>query len=379
MSEPFGQSRPLISPIYQCSVFNLPDLDALDGILDDDEPGYIYARDGHPNAAELARSLADLEKAAWALVCSSGMSAIVTALLGLLHHGSRVVASNRLYGRTAQLLRQELKRYGVETAFVDFHEPGELAEALRTPAQVVVAETISNPLLRVTDIRAVADLAHACGALLLVDNTFATPTLLRPLEFGVDLVAESLTKMIGGHSDVTLGVVCGRDEELHRPLEQLRSIWGLSAAPFDCWLVQRSLATLPLRMRAATANALALADWLAEQPGVVRVIYPNRPDHPDYALAERLFPGGCGNLLCFEVEGGRAGVNHFLKEAEGIPFSPSLGHASTTCSHPYTTSHRFESPLEKKRRGITEGLIRLSVGVEDLSAIQDEITKGLAG
>src|SRR5262249_43264354 len=187
---------------------------------------------------------------------------------------------------------------------------------------------------------------------------------------------ESLTKMIGGHSDVTLGLVCGHNDLLAQ-LTAVVSIWGLAANPFDCWLTSRSLATLPLRIRAATANAAALADWLAGQPGVVQVVYPGRPDHPDHALAKRLLPGGCGNLLCFELEGGRDAVNSFFRTALGVPFSPSLGHTTTTCSHPWTTSHRYTSPAEKRRQGITEGLIRLSVGIEDLSQIQHEMTKGL--
>src|SRR5262249_33855104 len=160
-------------------------------------------------------------------------------------------------------------------------------------------------------------------------------------------------------------------------ITQTVSIWGLASNPFDCWLASRGLATLPLRMRAASGNAAALADWLAEQPGVSRVIYPGRPDHPDHELARRLLRGGFGNMLCFELDGGRDAVNRFLHRAKGIPFSPSLGNTTTTCSHPATTSHRYVSPAEKRRQGITDGLIRLSVGVEELPAIQQELSKGL--
>jgi cystathionine beta-lyase/cystathionine gamma-synthase len=187
---------------------------------------------------------------------------------------------------------------------------------------------------------------------------------------------ESLTKMIGGHSDVTLGVVSGNND-LVAQCTQVMSIWGLAANPFDCWLAVRGLATLPLRMRAASANAAALADWLAEQRGVSRVIYPGRADHPDHDLAKQLLQGGFGNMLCFELKGGRSAVNHFMQQAGGVPFSPSLGHALTTCSHPGTTSHRYVSPAEKRRQGIGDGLIRLSVGVEDLEHIQEEMEKGL--
>jgi cystathionine beta-lyase/cystathionine gamma-synthase len=372
-----GPTNPLVTPLFQSSVFTLPDLDALDRVTDGAEPGFIYARDAHPNARHLAALLADLEGASWAVVCGSGMAALSALLLAHVSQGERVVASNRLYGRTTQLLAEELPRFGVQTTFVDTSDLSLVEKALDTPARVLLVETVSNPLLRVCDVAALAALAHARGARLAVDNTFATPVLTRPLDLGADLVMESLTKMIGGHSDVTLGLLCGKPDMLAEA-NRIVSIWGLASNPFDCWLVERGLATLPLRMRAASANAAALADWLAEQPGVSRVIYPGRADHPDHAVASRVLCGGFGNMLCFELGGGREAVNRFLHQARGVPFSPSLGNTTTTCSHPATTSHRYTSPAEKKRQGIGDGLIRLSVGVEDLEGIKAEMAKGLA-
>jgi cystathionine beta-lyase/cystathionine gamma-synthase len=355
----------------------LPDLDALDRIMNAEEPGFTYARDAHPNARVLADQLAESEGAAWAVICGSGMAAVTAALLALLKQGDRVVASNRLYGRTTQLLIQELARFGVDTVWVDAAELGQVREALARSARLLFVETMSNPMLRLADLDALGALAHECGAQMVVDNTFATPVLTRPLERGADVVIESLTKMIGGHSDVTLGVVCGGNDLLPQ-ISAITSIWGLASNPFDCWLAARGLATLPLRMRAASANAAALADWLAHQPGIAGVIYPGRPDHPDHALAQRLLKDGFGNMLCFDLEGGREAVNRFLRQAPGVPFSPSLGHYNTTCSHPGTTSHRYVSPAEKGRQGITDGLIRLSVGVEDVQQIQAEMARGLA-
>ncbi len=378
-SLPLGPSAPLVPPLYQSSVYTLPDLDALDRIMDGAEPGFIYARDGHPNAKLLAQQLAEVERAAWAVVTGSGMAAITAGLLALLKQGERIVASNRLYGRTTQLFGQELNRFGVQTTFVDANDLDAVAAALETPARVLFVETMSNPLVRVADLPALAKLAEERGCLLFVDNTFATPELARPLEWGADLVMESLTKMIGGHSDVTLGVVAGSDTDLLPQVNQVASIWGLASNPFDCWLAARGLATLGLRMRAASANAAALADWLAGQPAVSQVVYPGRSDHPDHALARELFGGAFGNMLCFELRGGREGVNHFMRAAQGIPFSPSLAHTTTTCSHPATTSHRYVSPAERRRQGISDGLIRLSVGCEDLGVIQGEMSKGLNG
>ena len=371
-----SSSTPLVPPLYQSSVYTFRDLDALDRVYNGEAEGYIYARDSHPNARHLAGLLADLEGASWALVNGSGMASITTIVLASVQQGQRIVASTQLYGRTLQLFEQELSRFGVQTVFVDCSDLDALRLALQTPTRMLFVETMSNPMLRMVDVPALAELAHQHGCQLIVDNTFATPVLMRPLDLGADVVMESLTKMIGGHSDITLGAIAGKGDLLPQ-VTATASIWGLSANPFDCWLAERGLATLPLRMRAASANAAALADWLAEQPGVARVIYPGRQDHADHKLAARLLAGGYGNMLCFELQGGRDAVTRFMRQAPGIPFSPSLGNTTTTLSHPWTTSHRYTSPALKKRQGITEGLIRLSVGVEELPKIQEEMNQGL--
>ena len=380
MPEPhpdLGDTAPLVPPLFLSSVYTLPDLDALDRVMNAERPGYVYARDAHPNARQLGARLASLESAEWGLVTSSGMAALSAILLATLEKGQRVVASKHLYGRTTQLLGEQLSRFGVETTFVDTSDLAQTEEALSRPARLVLVETLSNPLLRAVDLPALAEMSRRRGALLVVDNTFATPVLTRPLELGADLVMESLTKMIGGHADVTLGVVCGNGQRVTE-LAGASSIWGLSSSPFECWLALRGLDTLPLRTRSACDNALELARWLRPQPGVARVIYPGLADHPDHALATRLLGGAYGHVLCFDLEGGRDAVNRFMRRAPGVPFSPSLGHVSTTCSHPATTSHRDVSAAEKRRQGITDGLVRLSVGVEPVAAIRAEMSKGLA-
>jgi cystathionine beta-lyase/cystathionine gamma-synthase len=373
-----GVSEPLVPPLYQSAVYTIPDLNALDRIYNSETTGYIYARDAHPNGRRLATQLTALEGGKWGIVTGSGMGAISAILLPLLQQGGRVVAGNRLYGRTVQLLSQEMARFGITTTYVDVSDLDQVRKALDQPARVLFAETMSNPLLRVPDLPRLAELAHGRGCLFVVDNTFATPVLVKPLELGADFVMESLTKIIGGHSDITLGLVCGRDE-YQAEVAQAVSIWGLQSNPFDCWLAERGLATLPLRLRSASANAAALADWLPAQPGVTRVVYPGREDHPDHAVAMRLLSGVYGHMLCFELADGREAVNRFMRRAPGIPFSPSLGHTATTCSHPATTSHRYTALAEKARQGITDGLIRLSVGCEDLETIKREMAKGLAG
>ncbi len=375
---PLGPTVPLAPPLYPSSVYNLPDLDALDRVSDGLDPGFIYARDGHPNARIRADQLAALEGGSWAVVCGSGMAAITAAFLAFVSAGDRIVASNRLYGRTSKFLNQQISRFGVRTETVDCNDLDAVRAALATPAKVLFVETISNPLCRSVDLPALADIAHAAGAKLVVDNTFATPVLCRPLDLGADVVMESLTKLIGGHSDLTLGSLAGTDAELLPRLTDLTSTWGLFANPFDCWMCTRGLATLDLRVKAAADNAVAVASWLAEQPGVSRVVYPGRPDHPDHALTGRLLGGRFGNMLCFELTGGRDTVNAFVRQAMGIPLSPSLGHVTTTLSYPWATSHRYDSPEVKTRQGITEGLIRLSVGIEPVDLIRARMAGGLA-
>ncbi len=376
-----GLTKPLVTPLYQSSVYQLPDLDCLDRVIAGHEPGFIYARDAHPNARSLADKLAELEGAAWALVSGSGMAALSAACLALVSAGDRIIAADRLYGRTSALLRNEFKRFGVACDFVDTNNLAAVELALQVPARILLVETISNPLLRIADLPALARLAHNASCLLLVDNTFASPELIRPLDHGADIAMESLTKIIGGHSDVTLGLLASNDRSLLPKITQTMSIWGLSAAPFDCWLAERGIETLAVRMQTACANARELADWLPAQPGIAQVIYPSQANHPDHELAKRLFQGRFGHMLCLELAGadGRAAVNHFMRHAPGIPFSPSLGDTATTCSHPATTSHRYETPEEKRRQGITDGLIRLSVGIEAISDIKARILQGLEG
>ena len=378
-SADLGPTRPLAPPLYPAAVYSFPDLDALDAVSDGHAPGYVYARDAHPNADHLAAELAALEGGAWGVVCGSGMAALSAAFLSLVSGGDTVLASSRLYGRTSALLKEQLRRYGVTTHQVDVNDldATRAAVAEHTP-KVLYAETLSNPLCRLPDLPDLAEIAQAGRAKLVVDNTFATPVLCRPLDLGADLVMESLTKMVGGHSDVFLGLLAGRDPALKPAVQQVVSVWGLLGGPFDCWQVERGLVTLGLRVRAATANAAALADWLADKPGVSRVVYPGRPDHPDYALAKRLLPAGCGHMLCFELAGGREAANRFLRAAPGVPLCPSLGHAATTISYPVGASHRYVPAAERERDGITAGLVRVSVGCEPFEELAQEMAKGLA-
>jgi cystathionine beta-lyase/cystathionine gamma-synthase len=363
----------LVPPIYPAAVYPYPDLDTLDRAMDGATPGVFYARDAHPNGDELGAKLAALEGGIWGRVTSSGMAALVAGLVPLVKAGDHLVASDHLYGKSAVWLRQELTRFGVTVAFA---QSNDLKAFRAEPAQMVFVETISNPLLRVADLDAIAEWTAKAGARLVVDNTFATPILCRPLDHGAALVQESLTKFIGGHSDITLGFIGGTNADDGKLIATAASTWGLTAGPFDCWLALRSLETLDLRVRAASQNTAELADRVAKLPGIARVIYPGRPDHPDHAIARILLPHGCGNMLSFELAGGRDAAVSFLRKT-GVPFCPSLGHSTTTISYPAATSHRGMTADERQRLGVTDGLLRLSVGIEPVGEMMKEMERGL--
>ncbi|HEY2155009.1 MAG TPA: aminotransferase class I/II-fold pyridoxal phosphate-dependent enzyme, partial [Isosphaeraceae bacterium] len=356
-------TRPVSPPIHLSSVYEVADLAQVDAIYEGRESGYIYARDAHPNSAQLAAKVAAIEGAEAALVCGSGMAAEAAIFLGHLDAGDHVALSAGLYGRTVGLVGRELARFGVEHSTFDASRPETLNGAIQRKTKLAFVESISNPLMRVADVAGLAGIAHAAGILLAVDHTFA-PLLSRPLAMGADLVVHSATKLIGGHSDVTLGLVVGRKPTIDR-LANLASTFGLTGNPFDSWLALRGLSTLALRVRQTSINALELARRLEAHPAVGSVLYPGLASHPDHALAAQIFADGFGAMMSFDL-GTRDRADAFIRSLKHIPYAPSLGDVSTTLSHPTTTSHRFQSPEEWARQGITPGLIRLSVGVEDV-------------
>ncbi len=368
-------TRPLSPPIHLSSVYEVVDLAQVDAIYEGREAGFIYARDAHPNASALAAKVAAIEGAEAGLVCGSGMAAEAALFLGHLDAGDHVALSAGLYGRTVGLVGRELARFGVEHSTFDASCPETLRAAIHRKTKLVFVESISNPLMRVADVAGLAEIAHAAGMPLAVDHTFA-PLLSLPIALGADLVVHSATKLIGGHSDVTLGVIVGRKPAIDR-LANLASTFGLTGNPFDSWLALRGLSTLALRVARTSANALALAQRLEGHPAVASVLYPGLASHPDHALAARIFAGGFGAMMSFDL-GTRDRADAFIRSLRHIPYAPSLGDVSTTLSHPTTTSHRFQSPEEWARQGITPGLIRLSVGVEDVEDLWRDLDGALA-
>jgi cystathionine gamma-synthase len=379
---PESISRPVVTPIFPSVVYRSTDADELDAQYEGRAQGYTYAREGHPNATVLGEKVDWLEgmtpEMGRGTVTGSGMGAVGALFLGLLRAGDHVVAGDQLYGRSLRLLRQDLPRLGFEASFADPTDVAALARAIRPSTRMLLVEVVSNPTLRVADMEGIARLARERGLLLAVDNTFTTPRAYQPFRQGADVVIHSLTKLLAGHSDVTLGWVAARTPETNRALYDAIVTWGMTPSPFDCWLAERGLHSFHLRYDRAEANAGRLADALAGTAGVERVLYPGRPDHPDHNRATALLGGRPGNMVSFRLQGGRATVNRFLRAARHIAFAPTLGDIGTTLSHPASSSHRGLTTEAREALGISEGFIRVSTGCEEPDQLIAEITAAVA-
>lgn len=373
---PRVDQRPTSVPIYQTVTFASDDAAALGAVLTDEQPGYAYSRIDNPTVAALAFAIAELEGAEAGYALASGMAAIHAAIVSLVSAGDRIVATTASYGTTRSLFGQVLGRLGVTTEFVDVTDLAAVDAALAAaPTRLLYAETIANPTIVVADHAALAEVARRHGALYVVDNTFASPYLCRPLEFGADLVIESATKYLSGHSDVLAGVVSGRRELIER-IRALQVDTGASLAPNSAFLVLRGISTLAIRMERHATTAAALAAWLERQGGVSRVYHPSLPSHPQHNVAMRQLAVG-GGMLAFELAGGRAAGEAFI-DALSIPeLTASLGSVFTMVVHPPSTTHRQLDDAALATAGISPGLLRCSVGLEDLDDLVADFELGL--
>jgi methionine-gamma-lyase len=363
-------------PIYQAATFASADADELGAVTTGRQPGYVYARLGNPTVDVLADAFAALHAADAGFAAATGMAAIHLAVASQVAAGDRIVATRALYGTTRSLFSSVLARAGVATTFVDVTDLGAVEAALTAaPTRILYLETISNPTLVVPDLAALASLAHRYGATVVVDNTFASPYLCRPLALGADLVVESATKFLSGHSDVLAGVVAGS-----RPLiEAVRALHvdtGGTLAPFSAFLVLRGIPTLAIRMERHAATAAMLADLLEGAPGVERVWYPARPSHPQHAVAARQLTGG-GGMVAFEMVGGAAAGRAFIDALRIPERTASLGSIHTIVVHPPSTTHRQLTPAELADAGIAPGLLRVSVGLEDAADLLADVQGAL--
>jgi cystathionine gamma-synthase len=370
-------TMPVAPPLYLTSVFETPDLAAAGRAMDGEPGQYIYSRNANPTVAAFERAVSVLDGGEAAVAFASGMGAISTLFLSLLKPGDAVVASDDLYGSTAILLAGPLAGLGVSVTTADPGDPGAVEAALTPSTRLIFVETVSNPLMRVADVPALADVAKRHGCALAVDASFTSPALSRPLAQGADFVVHSATKYLGGHSDLTAGVAVGRREMMER-LRQSRTLYGPPCSPLDAWLALRGMKTLALRMARHTSNGAHVAGFLCAHAKVRRVYYPGLNGDPSHAIASRVLPHGSGGMLSFEVDGGAPAVDRFISGLSMVRFAASLADVTTTLSHPASTSHRGLTPERRAELGIGDGLVRLSVGIESPDDICADLEQGLA-
>jgi cystathionine beta-lyase/cystathionine gamma-synthase len=367
--EPDPQNGAIMTPVYFTSTYK-QDAPA------QPRQGYEYSRTSNPTRTALQENLAALEGGAWGLCFSSGLAA-TNALLDRLVPGDHVVAGNDLYGGTYRIFRRVFERYGIRFSFVDTTDVAAVAAAIEPATRYVYVETPSNPLLRVSDIAALARVAHERSKLLVVDNTFATPFLQRPLELGADLVLHSLTKYLGGHSDVVGGALVGNDEKLRSELAFFQNAVGGTPGPMDAFLVLRGTKTLHLRMERHCSNALALARWLEQHKEVARVFYPGLPSHPQHALASKQM-SGFGGMVSFELKLGLEAANTFASTTRLFTLAESLGGVESLIETPASMTHASIPAETRRAQGLADGLVRLSVGIEHIDDLRTDLERAFA-
>jgi len=374
LRSPFGE---LSEALFLTQSFAYPTMQAAEARFKGDDPGFIYSRFSNPTVAMFEQRMCLLEGAEAARATASGMAAVTASLLSQVKAGDHVVAARALFGSCLYVVEELLPRFGVETTLVDGADLAAWKRALRKETKALFLETPTNPGLEVYDLKGVADLAHEAGAKLVVDNVFATPLLQKPFEFGADIVVYSATKHIDGQGRCLGGIILASraliDETLHNFLRQT----GPAMSPFNAWVMLKGLETLPLRVAQQASSAAKIADFLAEQPGVARVLYPFRADHPQAALARRQMTGG-GTLVSFDVVGGKEAAFALANALEIVKISNNLGDAKSLITHPATTTHQRLTPEARAALGIGEGMLRLSVGIEDCDDLIYDLESGLS-
>ncbi len=342
-----------------------------------EDDGMVYSRYTNPTVQMLETRLAALEGAQCCVATSSGMSAILGVVMSLMQAGEHVVASRSLFGATVQLFNGVLRRFGVETTFVEPTKIDQWREAVRPNTRLLFLETPSNPLTELVDIAELSAIARQSGALLVVDNCFCTPALQRPIEHGADIIVHSATKYLDGQGRVLGGAVLGRKDVIHAPMISFLRSAGPTLSPFNAWVILKGLETLKLRMQAHSKSALEVARWLEKHPRVTRVYYPGLASHPQHELAMRQQATG-GGIVSFEVDGGRDAAWKVIDATQMISITANLGDAKSTITHPASTTHGRLAPEVREAAGITEGLVRIAVGLEAVEDITADLERGLS-
>lgn len=376
---PYGENS---EALYLTSGYVQPSAEASARRFAGEEDGYTYGRSGNPTVTSFEQRLAALEGTEACMATASGMAAIMLMCFSLLKAGDHVVYSRSMFGSSLKLIGSEFARFGVESTAVPQTDLAAWKAAVRPHTRLLFAETPTNPLTEVCDIAALADLAHDAGAWLAVDNCFATPALQRPVAFGADIVIHSGTKFLDGQGRVMAGAVCASEALVRDKLLPVQKNAGMVLSPFNAWVVLKGLETLSLRLKAQSAQALALAQWLQAHPAVAQVHYPGLPSHPQHALAMRQMDGCGGAVLAFDVkaaspEQARARAFHVLDRLQVLSLCTNLGDTKTLCAHPASTSHGKLSEAQRQAAGIGQGLIRVAVGLEHLQDIQADLARGL--
>jgi methionine-gamma-lyase len=367
----------IVTPLYLATAYHFGSTERGAALFTGEEEGYVYTRWGNPTISVLERRVAALEGAEAGVAAASGMAAILTSVLANAKAGDHVVAAKAIYPSAYHLLDQNLRNLGIETDFVDATDPQNVADALRPNTRVVYLETPGNPLLALSDLEAIARIARAAGAVTICDNTFATPVNQRPITWGIDLVVHSATKYLNGHGDAIGGMILGTNEAISRTRTGTLIHLGGVLSPFNSYLILRGTETLPLRVRQHNANALAVATYLEAHPHVNRVSYPGLPSHPQHSLALKQMTG-FGGMISFEVRGGLEAGARMMDRMKLCSLATSLGDVRTLISHPASTTHSVLSRQARELQGVSDGLVRLSVGLEDVEDIIADLDQGLS-
>ena len=355
-------------PIYQTSTFAFEDIGKTSG--------FEYSRIGNPTRRVLEETIAKLEGGKAGFACASGLAA-ESVVIHLLKAGDHVVAVEDIYGGTYRLFQDVMTHFGLEFSFIKMGNQEAIEKAIKPNPSMIWVETPSNPLLHIVDLEMAARVAKKHGLISVMDNTFASPYFLRPLEFGLDIVVHSTTKYLNGHSDVVGGAIVTNEKGLAQRLAFLQNALGAIAGPFDSWLVLRGIETLPLRMKQHEINATAIAHFLKTRPAIGRVFYPGLPEHPGHDLAAKQMKG-FGGMVSFEMKGGLEAVNSFLRRVKVFTLAESLGGMTSLAGHPATQSHASMSREQREKIGITDGLVRLSVGLENIDDLLEDLAQALA-
>ncbi len=364
--------------LYLTSAFVHPDAATAAARFANEEEAFVYTRFSNPTVTMMERRLAALEGTEACIGTSSGMAAILLLVMALLKSGDHVICSQSVFGSTIRLLQGEFGKFGVQTDFVSQTDVAQWRAAVRPNTKLLFVESPTNPLTEVCDIAALAQVAHEAGALLVVDNCFCSPALQQPTKFGADIVMHSGTKYLDGQGRVIAGALCASDKLVNEKFVPVMRAAGMSLSPFNAWVVLKGLETLSIRMQAQSARALAMAQWLETQPMVERVYHPSLPSHPQHALAMAQQSGQGGAVVTFTVKGGRAGAFAVIDATRICSICTNFGDTKTTIAHPASTSHGRLSEAQRQAAGITQGMIRLGVGLDDVEDLKADIARGLA-